>query len=269
MIMGHYWERYKEGDCEAVWRELTDLGEEALQPRLLGETTQITEEIVRRIIHNANIIGQYLKDAGYEFESPGPFVVPANNETAQDVQQIEQEYGELPLFLKVWWKHVDHLNHFPTESFRSSGQGCPLEGISPTAGILIDNPKESLEYSRQRAIDIQEHIKSAEEAGITGEDEYYEDEPHLVLGPYTSGNDHVGYQLPLNAVDAICHRTADDEEPESLVDWLRFYYLKKAGLNWQFFGSVSNPEGGTKWRSFIRPNNEVEAIVQSMNLVSF
>jgi len=267
--MGQLFNRYLDGDCVSVWQELVDLRSDALQPPHLDDAMKIAEEMVRRIIHNAKIIGQYLIEAGYDFETPGPFVVPADETTANSVRQIEQEFGELPLFLKIWWRHVDHFNHLPTEAFRNSGQGCAIEGILTVQGILIESPGECLATSLQRAIDIREHIEKANAAGIDGEEEYYEDEPNLVLGPYTSGNDHVGYQLPLRAVDGISHRHPDDEEPESLVDWLRFYYLQRGGLGHQYFGAVSKPEGGTEMRYYNRPQDEVKSIVEAMELVSF
>ena len=265
--MGLYLKRYLDGDCETVWPELIDLGESALQPKLLDDATAVAEEMVRRIIHNANTVGQYLVDAGYEFKTPGPFVIPADEATAQSVQQIEQEFGQLPLLLKVWWSRVDHFNHLPTERQQTSGLGCPTEGIYPTGGILITSPNECLENSRQRAIDIRERLKQVAEAGITGEDEYYADMPNLVLGPVSSGNDRVGYQLPLRAVDGMCHW--EDGVAESLVDWLRFYYLKRGGLGWQFFGYIPTSGGGKELRCFIRPENEVESAVKSMDLIPF
>lgn len=267
--MGQFLNRYLSGECETVWQELVDLKEKSLGPGYINEATEVTEEVVRRIIHNANIIGQYLVEAGYEFEIPGPFVIPANEMTAQSVQKIEQKFGKIPLFLKTWWRHVDHFNYLPTESFRNSDQGCAIEGVFPVGGILINSPGECIVNSRQRAIDIREHIKKATKAEIDDEKKYYEVEPNLVLGPGTSSHDHVGYQLPLSAVDGICHRTPDDEDAESLIDWLRFYYLQRGGLGWQFFGAVTKPGGGTEMRFFIRPPEEVKSIVESMKLVSF
>ncbi len=267
--MGLYLNRYMDGDCEGVWHELIGLGNAALRQPFLDEAIAISEEIVRRIIHNAGIVGQYLVDAGYEFETPGPFVVPADCTTTQGIQQIEQEYGELPLFLMVWWSKVDHLNHLPTESLRNSGLGCPTKGIYPVAGILIKSPEECLKNSRRRSIDISEHIKMAAELGITGEDDYYADSPNIVLGPGTSGNDPVGYQLPLRAVDGMCHQKEVGDEAESLVEWLRFYYLKRGGLGWEFFGYVPIPGGGKELSCYIRPEDEVKSIVQSMGLIPF
>ncbi len=75
--MGDYLQRFLDGECETAWQELVDLGEKALRPPVLEEATAVTEEVVRRMIHNVNIIGNYLANAGYEFETPGPFVVPA------------------------------------------------------------------------------------------------------------------------------------------------------------------------------------------------
>lgn len=267
--MASYLTRYLDGDCESVWRELIGLGASAIEPPLLNESVAVAEEIVRRILHNASIVGRYLQDAGYEFATPGPFVVRADQVTAECVRQIEEEFGILPLILKVWWSYVDHLNHLPTEQMLNSGMGCPTAGIYPTGAILINSPAECLEASRQRAIDIAEHLRQAAEAGITGEEEYYAEAPTFVLGPVTSANDPVGYRLPLSGVDGVCHQLADDEAPESLINWLRFYYLQRGGLGWQFFGFVPKPDGAREFRSHVRPQDEVAAIVEQMELISF
>ncbi|MCA9057604.1 MAG: hypothetical protein KDA85_03865 [Planctomycetaceae bacterium] len=267
--MASYLTRYLNGDCESVWRELIDFEASAIEPPLLNESMAVAEEIVRRIIHNANIVGRYLQGAGYEFATPGPFVVPANQATAECVRLIEEEFGNLPLILKVWWSHVDRLNHLPTEQLLDSGIGCPTEGISPTGAILINSPAECLEASRQRAIAIAEHVRQAAEAGISGEEEYDVAAPTFILGPITTANDPVGYRLPLSGVDGVCHQLADDEASESLIDWLRFYYLQRGGFGWQFFGFVPRPDGGREFRSFIRPQNEVDSIVDQMELIAF
>lgn len=264
--MGKYIERYLAGEHQAVWDQLVALGEAALQPPILADATAVADEIVRRIVHNAQIVGQYLADAGYEFETPGPFVVPADANTAHAVQQIEREYGELPLILTTWWSNVDHLNHLPSEQQWTSGRGCPTEGISPTGGIVINSPSQCLEDSREWSHLLREHWNALLTAGESTEGQADPNDVFLLLGPVTSGNDRLVYRLPIRAVDAHCH---GDEPPETLVDWLRYAYLTKGGLSWIFQGMVPTPNGEREFTTFIRPEEEVKSIVLSMQLIPF
>ena len=262
--MGIYLQRYLGGECEAVWRQLVDLGEAALRPPVLEEATAVTEEVVRRMIHNARVIGNYLADAGYEFQTPGPFVVPADESTAEGVRQIEQEYGELPLILKVWWSHVDHLNSVPSEKWWKSTEGCHTEGIFPAPEIAICSPHECLSISQDWAELIRENWEATTAAGYSTEGHMHPDDVFLLIGPVTSGNDRVGYRFPFRAVDGLCN----DEDP-SLVEWLRHYYLVKGGLGWIYSAVVPTADGGKEFRSFIHPEDNRTGIVKSMNLVPF
>jgi len=41
------------------------------------------------------------------------------------------------------------------------------------------------------------------------------------------------------------------------------------GLGWTFFGYIASPGGRKKLSRYIRPEDEVESIVQSMGLIPF
>ncbi len=264
--MGDYLQRFLDGECETAWQELVDLGEKALRPPVLEEATAVTEEVVRRMIHNVNIIGNYLANAGYEFETPGPFVVPADNKTAEGVRRIEQEYGELPLIMKVWWKRIDHLNLLQSDSQYASGVGCHTEGISPSSSLMIDSPAVCLQNSIRRAGDIRSNNQGRLASGESPEVLPDPELPFLVLGPCASNNDDVGFHMPVEAVDAHC----DNEGANmTFVDLLRNSLLRNGGLRWMYFGCVQLPNGESEYRTLIREREEIESIASTLNLAPF
>ena len=264
--MKRYLERYLDGECEVVWQELVDLGEATFKPSLLAEATAVVEEIVRRLIHNANIVGNFLAEAGYEFDAPGPFVILADEKTAEGVREIEREYGELPLILKVWWSQVDHLNLRQSDSQYDSGMGCHTQGISPSTDILLNSPEACLKQSRMRAENMHKNNALRIASGESPEILPDPDAPFLVLGPCASSNDDVGFLLPVFGVDAHC----DNEGLNwTLVEFLRNAFLSKGGLRWAHFGQVRQPDGELRFEAVVRETDEIEAIVKSMNLEIF
>ncbi len=61
-------ERYRAGDCVAVWEELRQLGPKVRDPELFDEALEIARETVRRARQNFVTIVQRLDAMGYRFE---------------------------------------------------------------------------------------------------------------------------------------------------------------------------------------------------------
>lgn len=67
--MALYWNRYLAGEHEAVWAELTSLGERVHEPGTREDARAVAGEIMRRASQNLRTLAARLKEIGYQFES--------------------------------------------------------------------------------------------------------------------------------------------------------------------------------------------------------
>lgn len=96
-------QRYLNGEHEAVWSELVDLGPSALEPGCLAEATAIAREIVNRSRFNIERIANTLADIGFRYWHPdGPFQL-ADTASRRLLAEKEAAWGEFPLILRTWY----------------------------------------------------------------------------------------------------------------------------------------------------------------------
>jgi hypothetical protein len=60
-------DRYRDGDCEAVWSDLERLGDAVHQEQYLADARAVAEETMKRVRHNAELVASRLAELGYEF----------------------------------------------------------------------------------------------------------------------------------------------------------------------------------------------------------
>ena len=67
--MPAYLERYLNGDREAVWRELMELGAAVREEPLYSDAMAVAGEVIRRVVANVEALRDYLLRHDYEFRS--------------------------------------------------------------------------------------------------------------------------------------------------------------------------------------------------------
>ena len=62
-----YFERYKNGQCVAVWNELTALGETVRDSAIVGDAVSVAHLTMERVATNIDRLVERLASHGYEF----------------------------------------------------------------------------------------------------------------------------------------------------------------------------------------------------------
>lgn len=65
--MATFLDRYLGGQCVAVWRELTSLGDEVRHKRYAADASAVAHETMRRAAHNVKVLIERLDAIGYRF----------------------------------------------------------------------------------------------------------------------------------------------------------------------------------------------------------
>lgn len=109
--MPDYFQRYLDGESEAVWAELTALGPAIHEQPLLAGARDVAHETMTRARANVEMLLQRLTALGYHFTSdalgkpPTPYIPPsAASITA--MRDLERQYGDLPLSIAAWYETV-------------------------------------------------------------------------------------------------------------------------------------------------------------------
>src|SRR5262249_25055979 len=130
-----YIERYRAGDHEAVWSELTALGPAVRQEPVYTEARAVARETMRRVRANVETGTDPLRQTGYRFGQlsrrhglrgeteppvPAPGYLGPLTDPPPDIQsrieRTEAHYGALPLSLRAWYETIgtiDFRGHHP------------------------------------------------------------------------------------------------------------------------------------------------------------
>jgi hypothetical protein len=91
-----YLERYQQGEEEAVWAELTALGEDVMARKIRDDVRSVAMETMRRARHNVQTLG-----AEYR---------PPLKRTADTLKALEKQLrGKFPFSLHAWWMHIGEV----------------------------------------------------------------------------------------------------------------------------------------------------------------
>ena len=88
--MATYFERYCNGECEAVYRELIALGGAVRQEPLFSDAKAVAEETVRRSRHNLILLHERLLKMGFEFGAPEKALQMAGSDAIRKLNKIEK-----------------------------------------------------------------------------------------------------------------------------------------------------------------------------------
>jgi len=129
--MGRYFDRYRQGECTAVWDELLAQGEAIRRDPLFTDALAVAHETMRRVRQNIEILVPRLRTLGYQFgafwgQDPLPLwrqhassseesdtflpFVPPHPEAPQYLEQLEHVVGPLPLSLRAFYLEVGGVN---------------------------------------------------------------------------------------------------------------------------------------------------------------
>ena len=122
--MASYLDRYRNGDREQVWAELTALGGQVRQEPLLLDAYAVACETMTRAGENVRRIVSHLQTIGYEFGGPdsdqasylSPPYQPPPDQVKPNVARMEQETGPWPLSMRAWYEvggSVDLAGYHP------------------------------------------------------------------------------------------------------------------------------------------------------------
>jgi len=129
--MGRYFDRYRRGECTAVWDELLAQGEAIRHDPLFTDALAVAHETMQRVRQNIESLISRLRTLGYQFgefwgqdplppwQQPAssseesdtflPFV-PPHPEISQYLEQLEHVVGSLPLSLRAFYLEVGGVN---------------------------------------------------------------------------------------------------------------------------------------------------------------
>lgn len=106
-----YFRRYQAGEHEAVWAELSAIGEQVRFPAISEDARAVAGETMRRVQHNLQMLQERLPGCGYRFNASTltpsrPVYRPADSEDLLLLEQLERENGPLPLSLYAFYSVV-------------------------------------------------------------------------------------------------------------------------------------------------------------------
>jgi hypothetical protein len=122
--MATFLDRYQQGECEAVWAELTALGESVRKAAVLLDAEAVAKETMLRVRHNINIetLIPRLEEIGYHFGYDWleqdersfakwqPLVfAPPTTDVLKRIIELETYVGPPPLSLRAWYETVGAL----------------------------------------------------------------------------------------------------------------------------------------------------------------
>lgn len=210
-----YLQRYKQGECEPVWAELTALGDRVREPEVFEQARQVAEETMRRVRRNLEKLVARLRAMDYQFGvypdgstgyyTSGPLVQPAPD-FRSNMQALEQAVGPLPLSLVAFWEQVGSVD------FVGMLRSWP-SGLDP---LVVNGPEGAVWVLDE----IEEHIdpQGRLEADLA---------PDALHKDNTSGGSPYAVLLPEPGADFILRNEGHDMY---FVPYLRFAMLRYGGF---------------------------------------
>lgn len=104
--MASYLERYRNGEYEAVWAELTALGDAVRDEDVYADAVAVADETMSRARLNVETLVSRLTSLGYNFVHPEQTFVLPGPWIEEQVAQLEAITGPLPLSLRAWYEQV-------------------------------------------------------------------------------------------------------------------------------------------------------------------
>jgi hypothetical protein len=221
--MSGYYNRYRSGECEAVWSELEGMGAEVRRPPLLSEATSVADELVERSLRNICKLVDRLGNLGYAFQRPDDVFVEASDVDRSFLDSFESDSGMLPLVMRRWYERIRSvdLSQDQAQLFSHLGGPCtPVSGLGLNATLVI--------YSIPDSLQLRKDLSDRDAAD--GDDPGAYDR-FLPLGGWASNCDPKGITLPCETLDAVLFN--DGGGDVTFVDELRYTFRAGGFPFWQ------------------------------------
>ncbi|MDO1451946.1 hypothetical protein Q0590_37100 [Rhodocytophaga aerolata] len=113
-----YYERYLNGETEAVYEEILSLGNKAFQPTIFADIEKVLIETFQRVAYNLEILYEELNKIDYlfktqfegNFERPLHKPLPDTGSLLQQLDKAVEPFGFVPISLKYFYKIVGGVN---------------------------------------------------------------------------------------------------------------------------------------------------------------
>lgn len=161
-----YAKRYASGDYEGVWNALHQLDlRKPIATAIYDDAVACVRATMRRVRANVEHLVHALTNIGYEFHQPDRAHVRPSEEDRKVLAAIKQQYGPLPLSLRLFYEEVgavdfqqspsqlvrdSHECEAPTSPLTTLGEEDPLVVCSVQdlmAQIAANLPRLSRRYS--------------------------------------------------------------------------------------------------------------------------
>lgn len=116
--MSTYLDRYLAGEHEQVWAELQALGARVRDEPLFSDAFAVAHEAMRRVRRDIELLIPRLEALGYQFyahpteyeDGDPPRLGTPGEETRAQLDEIEREFGPLPISLRAFYEVVGAVN---------------------------------------------------------------------------------------------------------------------------------------------------------------
>jgi hypothetical protein len=143
-----YLERYKSGDCEAVWTDLQNLGAAVRDEPHYSQALEVAAETMRRVRRNCERLIDRLRAMDYKFGTypdgstgyytSGP-LLRLDEASRDDIAALEEAVGPLPLSLVAFWEQVGSVDFVGMlRSWPTGLDALVIEGPEAAISVLDD-----------------------------------------------------------------------------------------------------------------------------------
>jgi hypothetical protein len=230
-----YFERYKNGQCVAVWNELTALGETVRDSAIFGDAVSVAHLTMERVATNIDRLVERLASHGYEFgvypdgtrfpiESAA--LAKPDAEFRALIAELEHLAGAIPLSLRAFWDVVGSVSLIGRARNDWPEYGDPL---------CVEGPAAGLADFHDWYADLDMGEPATEEAFLCPI------APDVLHKDNVSGGPPYSVKLPDRGADAM---VCDEWHNVCFIPYLRI-----AILDWGGFPGLSHANPQDRWRS--------------------
>lgn len=100
-------DRYQNGETKEVWQEMRVLDGAIGKGALWGDVCQTVRRTMERVLFHIETIVDRLRCLGYEFSQPAAAHTQPADEILANLDELEQDFGSVPLSLRLFYKVVE------------------------------------------------------------------------------------------------------------------------------------------------------------------
>ncbi len=174
-----------------MWAELVSRGAAVRVEPLSSQARAVADAMMQRARHNINLLVPRLQHLGYRFVAPERVWIPPDPATLGALDDLERDYGPMPLVLRVWFEVVGSVNFMGAHPRLSSNADLDWGGSEQ-----IDGDPLVVESLFLTELGPRPYMKA-------GDDEVYEFgfAPDVAFKAHESGGGPVSLLVPNLAFD--------------------------------------------------------------------